>query len=202
MEQCFERYLDVANIARAKLKTASTPSLDERTIADSDFEELGELSSIAAEVFMNILCAARMVRFGILQLVTSLAREVSRWNRACDKMLFRVARYINSMLNVNVVSHIGDPMHECRLLLFTDSYFAGDTRSSKSTTGLRLVLVGPRTLAPIAVAPTGQTAASHSSQRHKSLPWSTLSESQGYQCSFWGINKSCLCAPLAGAGHL
>lgn len=55
-------------------------------------------------------------------------------------MLFRLV--CNSTLSVSVVSHIGDPMHECRLLLFTDSGVAGDTRTSKSTTGLFLCWSG------------------------------------------------------------
>lgn len=68
------------------------PTLEERNIADSDCEEPGELSSIAAKMLINMLYPARMVRFDLLQLATPLARHVSRWRRACDNHSFVPAR--------------------------------------------------------------------------------------------------------------
>lgn len=55
MGVCVERYLELANIPKAKLKTASNPSLDERSIVDQDLEDPGGLSSNAAKLLMNIL---------------------------------------------------------------------------------------------------------------------------------------------------
>lgn len=71
--------------------------------------------------------------------------------------------YINSTVDLNLSSHVGDPIEQGKLLLFTDSDFAGDTRSSKSTTGLFLALVEPRAFAPIAATSKGQLAVSQSS---------------------------------------
>lgn len=151
------------NAPRAKLKAASTPSLDGKNIVEKEFEDLGELSSIAAKVLMKVLYVTRMVRFDLIQPVTALARVVSRWNRACGKKLLPLVCYISSILNVNLVSHLGDPINKCTLLLFSDSAFAGGIRTSKPTTGPFLALVCPRRFAPIAAASPGQTAASHSS---------------------------------------
>lgn len=66
VEHCIERYFELAGIARTKLKAASTPSMEERSTADDDFDKPGEFPSIAAKVLMNILCAAQMVRFDLL----------------------------------------------------------------------------------------------------------------------------------------
>lgn len=79
---------------------------------------------------MKILYTARMVKIVLLQPATPLAREVSSWNRACNNKLPRVVCYTSSKLNVNLVGNVGDPTHKC----FTASGFAGDPRTSKSTT--------------------------------------------------------------------
>lgn len=120
MERCAERYLEFGNIPGAKRKTASTRSLEAGNMAESDLEEPGKLPSIAVKVLMNILHVARMARFDLVKPATSLAREVWRWNRAYDKALFRRVCYISTTLNVNLVSHVGDPIDDCRLMLFTD----------------------------------------------------------------------------------
>lgn len=73
MVQCAERLHELANTARAKLNTVSTPSLEERNIADCDFDKPGELLPIAATALINISYAARMVWFDLLQPVTPLA---------------------------------------------------------------------------------------------------------------------------------
>lgn len=67
-----------------------------------------------------------MVRIDLLQPATTLAREMSRWTKACDKKVFRFICYTNSSLNLNVASHRGDSILVCKFLLFTDSDFSGD----------------------------------------------------------------------------
>lgn len=99
--------------------------------------------------------------------------------------------------NVNLMSHLGDPIHDCRLVLFSDSDFAGDARTSKSTTGLFPALVGPQTFAPIAVASKGQAAVSHSSTESEIIALGTPFELKDSQCSTSGA-RSCHCAPLVG----
>jgi hypothetical protein len=49
----------------------------------------------AAKVIMKILYGARLVRYELLWPVCSIAREVSRWNRACDKRLFKLVSYLH-----------------------------------------------------------------------------------------------------------
>lgn len=60
-------------------------SLDDTNLNDQDFEQPGGLSAVVAKVLMKLL----------LQSVTLLAREVSRWTRACGENMFRLFCYIN-----------------------------------------------------------------------------------------------------------
>ena len=62
-----------------------------------------------------------------------------------------------------MTSHVGDPPEDCRLVMFVDASFAGDLRDSKSTTGVIMVPVGPRTFCPVSWICKKQGAISHSS---------------------------------------
>lgn len=90
-----KRYIELATAPRSKVKSAATPALEKWGLCDQHFEQLGELTTIAAEVLMHLLRVARAFRLGLFQPETSLAREVSRWSRACEKALFRLVYYIN-----------------------------------------------------------------------------------------------------------
>ena len=58
---------------------------------------------------------------------------------------------------------VGDNPEDCWLALFCDASFAADLVDSKSTSGVYLCLVGPRTFVPISWLCKKQTATSHSS---------------------------------------
>ena len=62
-----------------------------------------------------------------------------------------------------MTSHAGDPPEDCRIVMFGYASFAGDLSDSKSTTGVIMVLVGPRTFCPISWICKKQGAISHSS---------------------------------------
>ena len=81
-DPCVVRYCEFANISRSSLKTAKTPSIDDSQLTFADLEEEGQFSSDAAKVLMKVLYGARLVRYDILWVVNSLAREVSRWTKA------------------------------------------------------------------------------------------------------------------------
>ena len=61
------------------------------------------------------------------------------------------------------MAYVGDEAKDIKLALFTDASFAIDQRDSKSTSGIFLYLVGPRTFVPITWACKKQTCVSHSS---------------------------------------
>lgn len=74
-EQCVERYIELANAMRSKLKAARPPSsLEERSRSDQDFDQPGELVAVASNILMDILYDASTFRFDLLQPVMSVAR--------------------------------------------------------------------------------------------------------------------------------
>lgn len=70
---------------------------------------------------------------------------------------------MNLALYMDLTSHIGDHVPDCRLLFFTVPDLAGNPRTSKPTTGLSLASVGPTSFAATAASSFGKTALSHSS---------------------------------------
>ena len=58
---------------------------------------------------------------------------------------------------------MGNTAKQCRLGLFQDSDFAGDSEDSKSTSGVILCIFGSRTLVPISWMCKKQTSFSHCS---------------------------------------
>ena len=95
MDQCVERYLELAEKGQETLKHAFTPGLDDHTFSEEDWTLEGILAPIAARVIMNILYAARMFRYDMLHTVNALARQITKWCRACDKKLHRLVVYIH-----------------------------------------------------------------------------------------------------------
>ncbi|WP_288992749.1 DNA (cytosine-5-)-methyltransferase, partial [uncultured Marinobacter sp.] len=162
-EGCVERYLELAKKPRSYLKKVATPCIDDQLIPPEDFETKGELAKEASKIVLKALYCARLARLDLLWTVNSLAREVTKWTVACDKRLHRLMCYINCTKDDVMTSHVGDPLEDCRLVMFVDASFAGDLRDSKSTTGVIMVLVGPRTFCPISWICKKQGAISHSS---------------------------------------
>ena len=163
MEQCVERYLELAGVSPDSLRNAATPGLDDHTFTAEDWTSAGKLAPIAAKILMKVLYAARMYRYDLLHAVNSLARDVTRWCRACDKKLHRLMAYIQHTKDYVLQSAIGDKLHDCAIMLYTDADFAGNLRDSKSTTGVYMALVGPHTFAPFGAISKSQSAVSHSS---------------------------------------
>ena len=50
MEQCVERYLELAGVTADKLRPAATPGLDDHSFTEEDWQLPGELAAIAASV--------------------------------------------------------------------------------------------------------------------------------------------------------
>ena len=60
--QCIDTYLELTKLAKDKLKSGATPSIDDHQISPEDFEEKGDLASCAAKIVMKILHGARFLR--------------------------------------------------------------------------------------------------------------------------------------------
>jgi hypothetical protein len=186
LDQCVEVYLDLAERDEAALKFAPTPSLDDGAFTDADLVESGRLGSHAAKILMKVLYAARMCRYDLLYAVCSLARSITKWSRACDKRMHRLMSYVHHHKHLVLTSIVGDPLENCRLLLFADADFAGEKDHSKSTSGGVLILVGPNTWAPLGAICKAQNAVSHSSTESEVISFEVSLRTEGLPALiFW-----------------
>ena len=162
VQQTVERYCELAGVSVAKLKPVATPCIDDHMIPPEEFETKGDLAPVAARIVLKALYVARICRLDIMWAVNMLAREVTRWNQACDRRLLRLISYMHHTQEHSQVNMVGDPAHMCKIMYFSDASFAGDLRDSKSTSGGILVLAGPNTFVPISWLCKKQGAVSHS----------------------------------------
>ena len=108
---------------------------------------------------MKILYGARMVRFGLLRAVCSLARCVTKWDKDCDRKLHRLMCYIWSTRHYRQVGWVGDDADSIEAFLYADADFAGDPATMRSTSGVHVDAAGPFTKFPV----TGVTKIQNSS---------------------------------------
>ena len=149
IDQCVERYLDLAELNEQSLRIVATPGIDDTAIPAEDFECPGRLAPSAASVLMKILYLARCCRFDLLHPVGMLAREVTKWTRACDKRLHRLVSYMHSTRDKNLEGLVGDSPMKGDLNVYSDASYADEVATSKSTSASFIALVGPNTFAPI-----------------------------------------------------
>ena len=86
-KQCVERYLELAKKSEKSLQRRQTPCIDDHQLDPDDFITKGTLEPVASRIVLKILYTARMGRPDILWSVNTLARMVTKWDRACDKRL-------------------------------------------------------------------------------------------------------------------
>ena len=123
----------------------------------------GELSQVCSQIVLKCLHLARIGRPEILWSVNKLARLITKWTKACDKLLSRLISYIHRTSEYKQYCHVGNNAKQCRLGLFQDSDFAGDLEDSKSTSGWNIVHFGSHTFVPISWMCKKKTSVSHSS---------------------------------------
>ena len=75
----------------------------------------------------------------------SIARSITKWTKACDKLLNRLISNIHHTCEYKQYCYVGNTAKKCRLGLFQDSNYAGDFEDSKSTTGGILCIFGSNT---------------------------------------------------------
>ena len=152
---CVDRYCELATCKRSDLTKVPTPCIDDHLLPPEDFTTVG--------LVLKCLYLARLARPDLAWTINTQAREVTKWNVACDKRLKRLICYINSSAADCLYNYMGDPADKCKLVLFCDASFAGDLRDSKSTGGGILTLMGPSTFVVLSWVCKKQGAVSHSS---------------------------------------
>jgi len=160
---CVERYLELSGKKISDLKQVSTPCIDDHLLAPEDFVNKGILSTVCSKAVLKCLYMTRSARPELYWAVNALAREVTKWNVACDKRLHRLMCYIKYNQEVHLACYVGDKPSQCKLVLFCDASFAGDLKDSRSTSGALMCLMGPNTYVPLSWICKKQGAISHSS---------------------------------------
>ena len=122
----------------------------------------GELGKIAIRVLMKILYGARMARFDLLKVTTSLAQKITKWTEECDKELHRLICYIASTPNLKMTGYMGNTFKDISLDLYGDADFAGCKETHRSTTGVFQCLSGSHTRFPLVGVAKRQNCVSHS----------------------------------------
>ncbi len=178
--------IELANVEKSSVKKVATPSLDDHAIKPEEFELPGRLQKEAARIVMKMLYGARLVRYDLLWPICSIAREVSRWNVACGRRLRRLICYLHHTWNHSLESFVGDTADQCHVLLFTDADFAGDVRTSKSTSGSYIAIVGPNAFGPIAALCKKQTCVPQSSNESEIVAAEYAVRTEGLRIfTFW-----------------
>ena len=75
------------------LKQAATLSIHNQQLNEQDFDVVGELASVSAQIVITSWYLARIGQLNILWTVSTLARAVTKCNRACDQRLPRLIGY-------------------------------------------------------------------------------------------------------------
>ena len=158
-----EKKVAMAARLRAADPNVSQAELDEAwDIYEEDPHVPEVLASYAAKALMKVLYAARYARFDLLRAVCALAQQVSKWTRECDLKLYRLMCFIQGSLKVRMTGWIGDPVSALGVHLFADADFAGCPKTSRSTSGMHLSVMGPSSVWPVAGQSKKQTCVSHS----------------------------------------
>lgn len=197
-DQCIERYCELAGVDRKSIGTALTPCIDDHALSPKDFEPKGELSDDASKIVLKGLYVARLQRVDLIWSVNTMAREVTRWNIACDKRLKKMIQYINGSRDMKMICFVGDA-ENCCIVMFTDASFAGDLRDSKATSGIFVAIIGPNTFVPISWICKKQGAVSHSSAEAEIISLEFGVRTEGLpMLGLWGevINVFSLPSPM------
>ena len=149
-QQALDLYEETVG-AKMNFRKVSTPYINEGMLTQADYEVEGQISTKASSVLMKLLWLCRLTRPDLAFAISSLSTQITRWSRNSDKQLFRLMAYLHSTKDLCLVSRVLDPPQQCTLDLFVDADLGGCPFSAKSTSGIFLVVRGPKgTFAPIA----------------------------------------------------
>ena len=157
-----KHYCDVVG-HNVKIKQVPTPFVDESSLPQELETERGELAGTASSVLMKALWLCRLARPDVQRAVQFLATKVTRWSVNDDKRAYRIFCYLWSTRDNILTGEILDYKEDLYLQLYVDADFAGDAEDCKSTSGMYLILAGPRgTFVPLAWAAKKQNNTSRS----------------------------------------
>ena len=92
-----------------KFRQATTPFLPDSSFVLSDDEISGEIAPHACALVMKQLWIARLARPDLIKAMNILSSRIQKWSRNDDKRLYRLTRYLNSIINYCLKGKLGIP---------------------------------------------------------------------------------------------
>ena len=106
----------------------------------------GLFSKSCSSHVATLLFLSRVARPDVSVAVQRLCRMVTRWTTTHDAMLVRLFSYLDCTGPVALMAEMGpDDLQDCQLCLWSDADLCGDPEDTKSTSGLFLELINPKT---------------------------------------------------------
>ena len=158
-EQCEEVYLDLGKGDTSSLRQVNAPSLDGWNIQLEDFESSGALQNDAAIIDMTMLYEASLARYDLLRLIHAVAREFSKWTKACHRRLQRLVSYLHHTQDRSLGGFVLNAAGICVVIVSSDAGVADDARTAKSTSGSPIAIAGPISFMLLFAKPVFLTAA-------------------------------------------
>ena len=112
---------------------------------------------------MKPLYGARCIRYDLLWTICSLARCVTKWDKACDRRLHKFMCCIKCTLDTSLAAFAGNTAKELTVAVYSGADVASGFDSSQSTPGCYIALVGSYTFKPFCAISETQGCVSHSS---------------------------------------
>ena len=146
-------------------KPAATPYAPDlpREQADKLLGQPGVLGPQAAHFLMKVMYAARMASPNLSVAIQRLATQVTRWNADCDRRLTRLFGYIKDNPQLTLKGTVAKEFNldDVRIIAWPDADLAGDTTTSRSTSGYFLeVATSEQHMFPISWGCKKQTSTS------------------------------------------
>ena len=94
-KKCVERYCEFAHKTAQHVFKVATPCMDDHQLKEEENESVGELSTVCSQIVLKCLYLARIGRPDILLSVNKFARALTKWTKACYKLLTRLISYIH-----------------------------------------------------------------------------------------------------------
>jgi hypothetical protein len=158
-EQRIEKYLEEVG-SDVELKVTNTPFVDEKTVTDDETKQEGALADSCSSILMKFLYGARVARWDLLPIIGLLASMVSKWNAACDRMLYKMVCWVFSSLDLKLCIKVYGDVDSWYIEIQSDADLATCPFTRRSTSGVLGLIKGHLTLAPVAANSTKQGATS------------------------------------------
>ena len=106
-KKCVERNCELAIKTTQQLFKVSTPCFDDHHCKEEELKSVGELSKVCSQIVLKCLYLERIGRPDILWSVNKLARSITEWTKASDKLLSRLISYIHHTSEYKQCCHVG-----------------------------------------------------------------------------------------------